>query len=149
VVREICREACAHVVVKWHGRWQDAGMSNDTRTVVERYFAAWTSNRVDDAYACLATDLEFVGPSARFSSAEAFRPALVGFAAMTRSARIAELVVDGDRAAMLYDCELPPPAGMTRIASFFRVEAGKIRWYETLFDPAGFKQVVAARQPVD
>ena len=26
-------------------------MSNDTRSVVERYFAAWTSNRVDDAYA--------------------------------------------------------------------------------------------------
>ena len=119
---------------------------SDTRSVVEAYFNAWTSNRVDAAYACLAPDLRFVGPSASYTTAEAFRPALVGFAAMAKSAHIAELLVDGDRAAMLYDCELPAPAGMTRIASFFRVVNGKIAWYETLFDPVGFRALVAARQ---
>src|SRR5258708_5228435 len=118
---------------------------DETRRVVEAYFTAWTSNNVDAACACLAPNLEFVGPSARYASAGEFRPVLIGFAAMTRSARVAELVVAGDRAAMLYDCELPPPAGMTRIASFFRVAGGKIVWYETLFDPAGFKALVAAR----
>ena len=115
-----------------------------TREVVETYFHAWTHGDTDAAYACLAPDLEFVGPSARYTSAAQFRPALIGFAQLTRSARIAELMVDGDRAAMLYDCELLPPAGMTRIASFFRVADGKICWYETLFDPAGFRALVAA-----
>jgi hypothetical protein len=99
---------------------------------VERYFAAWTRNDVDAARAELADDLQFAGPSASYTSAEAFMPALRGFAAMTRGARVVELIVEGDRAAMLYDCELP--AGTVRIASFFRVAGGKIAAYDTRFD---------------
>ena len=122
-------------------------MSDDeTRRVVQTYFDAWTRNDVEAAYACLAPNIAFVGPTASYSSAEQFRPALIGFAKLTRSARVAELIVAGDRAAMLYDCELAAPAGHTRIASFFRVESGKIVWYETQFDPTGFKALVAAAQ---
>jgi hypothetical protein len=112
-----------------------------TREAVEGYFRAWTKNRVDEAYAWLADDLVFIGPSARYESAAAFRPALINFAAMTRSATMAELIVDGDRAAMLYDCELP--IGVLRIASFFRVAGGKITRYETLFDPSEFRKLIA------
>jgi ketosteroid isomerase-like protein len=36
----------------------------ETRRVVEGYFAAWTSNKVDEAYALLADDLAFWGPTA-------------------------------------------------------------------------------------
>jgi hypothetical protein len=105
-----------------------------TREIVERYFTAWTTNDVATARACLADDLEFAGPSAHYTSAEQFEPALKGFAAMTKGARVIEFLVDGDKAALLYDCELP--GGTTRIASFFRVANGKIRWYDTRFDPA-------------
>jgi hypothetical protein len=115
----------------------------DTRTVVEAYFKAWTSRRTEEAYALLAPNLHFGGPNAVYETAEAFKPGLVGFAALTKGARVLELLVDGDRASMLYDCELPPPAGTLRIASFFRVENGKIRWYETQFDAEGFRQLVA------
>jgi hypothetical protein len=121
-------------------------MEDGTRAVVESYFAAWTANRTGEAHALLADDLEFVGPTARYNSAAAFLPALVGFAAMTRSARIAELLVVGDRAAMLYDCELPPPVGMIRIASFFRVADGKIRTYETLFDATELRKLLARQR---
>ena len=121
---------------------------DDTRRVVERYFSAWTANRVDDAYALLAPDLQFAGPTASYESAAAFRPALVGFAAMTKWARVVELLVDGDRAALLYDCELPEPAGVLRIASFFRVESGKIQMYDTRFDATELRKVLAAtRKP--
>jgi hypothetical protein len=106
----------------------------DTKKIVMSYFEAWTANKPDEAFALLAPDLEFSGPSARYTSAEAFRPGLVGFAAMTRGARVIELLVDGDRAALLYDCDLPDPVGTLRIASFFRVENGKIRTYDTRFD---------------
>jgi hypothetical protein len=117
-----------------------------TRRVVEAYFAAWTANKVDEAYALLAENLEFSGPTTGYRSANEFHPALVNFAGMTKSARIAELLVQGDRAAMLYDCELPPPVGMLRIASFFRVENGKIRWYETLFDATELRKLVASKR---
>jgi SnoaL-like protein len=96
-----------------------------TRQVVEAYFSAWVAKRVDEALALLAEDLEFRGPTASYQSAAAFRPALAGFAAMTKRARMIELMVSSDRAAMLYDCELPPPVGELRIASFFRVENGE------------------------
>jgi hypothetical protein len=107
---------------------------SDTRTAVEGYFAAWTRNDVDGARAWLADDLQFAGPSASYASAEAFMPALRGFAAITRGARVLELLVDGGRAAMLYDCDLP--GGTVRIASFFRVANGKIIAYDTRFDPS-------------
>jgi ketosteroid isomerase-like protein len=121
-------------------------MEDTTRRVVEGYFDAWTTKRVDEAFALLAEDLEFAGPTASYRSAEAFRPALVNFAAMTKAARLVELTVEGDRAAMLYDCELPPPVGTLRIASFFRVENGKIRWYETVFDATELRKVLAKKR---
>jgi hypothetical protein len=118
---------------------------DETRRVVEDYFAAWTTNRADEAYALLADDVAFSGPTASYASAEAFHPALVNFAAMTKGARIVELLVQGDRAAMLYDCELPQPVGTLRIASFFRVTQGKIRTYETLFDASELRKLIAAK----
>src|SRR4051812_3710109 len=97
-------------------------MDDEARRVVEHYFEAWTHKRTDEAYALLADDLEFSGPGASYSSREAFRPGLVGFAALTQGARILELMSVGDKVAMLYDCDLPAPAGTVRIASFFTVK---------------------------
>ena len=118
---------------------------DETRSVVEGYFAAWTSNKPLEAYALLADDLAFAGPNAKYATREAFKPALIGFAAMSKNAHVVELVVQGDRAALLYDCDLP--SGTTRIASFFRVEAGKIRWYETFFDPTELRKLQASKAP--
>jgi hypothetical protein len=122
-------------------------IEDDTRKAVEGYFNGWTTRNVPAAYAFLADDLAFAGPTASYKSAAEFRPALEGFAAMTKWARIVELLVQGNRAAMLYDCELPPPVGVLRIASFFRVENGKIRAYETWFDATELRKLLAAKRP--
>ena len=115
------------------------------RDIVQAYFNAWTSNDIDTAYGLLARDLHFAGPTAGYDSAEAFRPALVAFAKMTKSARIIELVAEGDRVAMLYDCELPAPVGTIQIASFFRVEGERIKWYETQFDATELRKILPKR----
>jgi hypothetical protein len=112
----------------------------ETRAVVETYFRAWTSNDVKTAYAQLAPDLAFTGPTGSYRTAEEFLQPLIRFAAMTKSATVVELVVDGDRAALLYDCELAP-IGVVRIASFFRVEGGTIRAYDTRFDATEFRSL--------
>src|SRR5262252_5069102 len=106
-------------------------IQEETRRVVESYFSAWTGKNVAGAHALLADDLVFSGPTASYRSAAAFWPALESFAAMTKTARIVEFLVEGDRAALLYDCELPPSVGTLKIASFFHVEKRKIRTYET------------------
>jgi ketosteroid isomerase-like protein len=121
-------------------------VEDETRRVVERYFTAWTTKDVQTAYAQLAPDLVFSGPTASYQSADAFRPALVKFAEMTKSARIVDLVVQGDRAALLYDCELPPPIGTIKIASFFRVVNGKISTYETQFDATELRKLQARQR---
>ncbi len=84
-------------------------------------------------------------PTASYDSAAAFRPALDGFAAMTRSARVVELIVNGNRAALLYDCTLPDPVGTLRIASFFTVDDGKITSYDTRFDATDLRGLLANR----
>jgi hypothetical protein len=121
-------------------------MHAETRTVVQSYFAAWTAKNVREAYALLADDLQFSGPTASYQSAAAFWPALVNFADMTAGARIVELVVEGDRAALLYDCELPQPVCTLRIASFFRVQNAKISTYETLFDATELRKLLVRKR---
>ena len=121
-------------------------VEDETRRVVESYFAAWTTKDVPAAHALLAGDLEFSGPTASYQSADAFLPALAKFSEMSKWARIVELVVEGNRAAMLYDCELPQPVGKLRIASFFRVAKGKICVYETLFDATELRQLQARQR---
>ena len=105
------------------------------------YFSAWTSHKTDEAFAFLAPDLRFGGPTASYDSAEAFRPALENFARITGAARVVELLVDGDRAALLYDADLPEPIGTLRIASFFTVENGKITAYDTRFDATELRKL--------
>jgi len=121
-------------------------VEDETRRVVQSYFTAWTTKDVRAAHALLAADLQFSGPSASYRSADEFWPALVKFAEMTKGAWIVDLVVEGERAALLYDCELPQPVGRLKIASFFRVENGKIRTYETLFDATELRKLQAAQR---
>ena len=119
---------------------------DETRQVVESYFAAWAANRIDEACLFLADDLEVAGPTASYNTAEAFLPALAKFAAMTKRAKAIELVVQGEHAALLYECELPPPVGTVKIGSFFRVQDGKIRTYEILFDATELRKLQAQQQ---
>ena len=116
---------------------------DDTRRVVESYFAAWTANKVDEACALLADNAKISGPTASYEGAEAFRPALAAFAAMTKRARAIDLVVQGEHAALLYECELPQPVGIVRIGSFFRVGNAKIQTYEILFDATELRKLQA------
>jgi hypothetical protein len=77
--------------------------AEETRKTVLGYFSAWTAKRPDEAYAFLADDLAFWGPTNSYSSAEQFRPAPIAFAGMTGRAQLTKLVVEGDWAAMYGD----------------------------------------------
>jgi hypothetical protein len=117
--------------------------AEETRETVLGYFIAWTAKRPEEAFTYLADDLAFWGPTASYTNAEQFRPALIAFAGMTKRAQLTRLIVEGDWAAMYYDCELPEPIGTVKIASFFRVEARKIKQYETMFDATAFPRAKA------
>jgi ketosteroid isomerase-like protein len=120
-------------------------MHDETRRVVEGFFAAWTSNNERKTRALMADDLEYSGPLNAYTNADALLAPLMKFAAMVRGARMVELVVEGDRAALLYDCDLPQPVGTLRAASFQRVENGKIRTYLQAFDATELRKLANPR----
>ncbi len=103
-----------------------------TRDIVTQFFAAWTTGDGAAARALVADDMRYQGPLNTYDTADALHGPLMQFAALLRSARMIELVVDGDRAALLYDCELP--SGTLRTATFQRVRDGKIVSYLQVFD---------------
>src|SRR5437762_780159 len=114
---------------------------DETRKVVTSFFEAWTTNDPHAARALMADDLDYSGPLNAYRTADALLPPLMKFAAMLRASRMIEIVVEGDRAALLYDCELPPPVGTLRSASFQRVANGKICSYRQAFDATELRKV--------
>ncbi|MCI4318952.1 MAG: nuclear transport factor 2 family protein [Thermoplasmata archaeon] len=118
---------------------------DETRRVAENFFAAWTSNKPAEARALMANDLEYSGPLNRYHRADDLLPPLMRFAAMLSGARIVELVVERNKAALMYDCELPPPVGTLRTASFQRIEGGKIREYLQAFDATELRRLPGAQ----
>jgi SnoaL-like protein len=116
-----------------------------TKAIVEAFFAAWTSNDGARARALMADDLHYSGPLNTYDTADALHGPLMTFAGMVRGAKMIELVVDGDRAALLYDCELPAPVGTLRAASFQRVANGKIVSYLQAFDATQLRKLYEGR----
>jgi hypothetical protein len=116
---------------------------NETRRVAESFFAAWTSRNAREARALLSDALEYSGPLNSYHSADELLPPLMKFAATLHGARVVELILEGNRAALLYDCDLSAPVGTLRTASFQRVDGGKIREYRQAFDATGLRRVLA------
>ena len=99
-----------------------------------------------DAFKLLDEQLEFYGSLGSSTTAAGFFAALMNFAKLTQSARMTSLVVEGQNAALLYDCSLPAPVGTLTIASFFRVRNLKIDRYETILDTAQVRKLLE-REP--
>jgi limonene-1,2-epoxide hydrolase len=115
---------------------------NDTKRVVESFLAAWTSRNEAAARELMADNIVFISPMSRYESAEEFIGPLMRFASMLHEHRVHQLLVEGDRAALYYDCEMPPPIGTLTTASFYRVENGKIREYRSVFDCTNLRKVL-------
>ena len=116
---------------------------DETRRVVQGFFAAWTTGKEREARAFMADDMKYVGPLNSYETADALLGPLMKFAKNVQAARVLEIVVEGDRAALLYDCDLPPPVGTLRAATFQRVEQGRIRSYLQAFDATELRKLQA------
>ena len=114
---------------------------NDPKTIVERFFAAQVANDKDAMLALMADDLEYANVLNSYTSAAAFLGPLMGFNKLLRGITIVSCIVDGDRAAVLYDCDIPPPIGTLRTAWFVRVEGGKLRTIQSIFDATEIRKL--------
>ena len=118
-------------------------MGEPARTIVERYTKAWMGGNVDEARTYLADDLEFRGSIDQFDQADDFIAQLGRFVTMLTRVDMLEAFYEGDRAALLYDCVTPTPAGTIRTAEFFRVADGKIVEIKLVFDATTLRQLMS------
>jgi ketosteroid isomerase-like protein len=126
-------------------RQQEQHMS--ARQLVEKYYSAWTTRDFSTARACLADNLDFKGSIDTLDSADALMEALKRFTSMVTNVRLIMSAFEGDRAALLYDCETPTPAGAIRTAEFFTVRDGKIAEIRVVFDATELRKLMPASKP--
>jgi len=117
-----------------------------TSTLVDAYYASWTAglDSFDEARLreVLAPDLDFTGTLAGHRvGAEGFLKGVAGVAAVVRSFSVVQRLEYGNEVAVLYDCELSRPAGVCRFAEFFRVEDGRIRSINLVYDGTEWRKL--------
>lgn len=117
--------------------------TDETRNLVEAYFRAWTSGDCDRGRTMLADDLKVVTPLSRYETADAMLPVLKQLVAQLKKATLLRSVVEGDHAVLFHECVFAEPAGAVRTTEVIKVENGKIRSIEMVYDPAGLKQLRA------
>lgn len=92
----------------------------------------------DRLRALLAPDLDFEGPIAgRRTGAEPFVKGVSGFVYAARHVELIREIYAGDRAAVLYDAQLP--GGPVRFAEFFELGDGRIQSLRLMYDAAEFR----------
>ena len=117
-------------------------MSDTARSIVESYTNAWMAGRIDEARGHLADDLQFRGSIDQFDRADDFAAQLAKFVTMLIRVDMLDAFYEDDRAALLYDCVTPTPAGTIRTAEFFRVQEGKITEIRLVFDATILRQLM-------
>jgi hypothetical protein len=113
-----------------------------TRTLIERYHGAWTRGDFATARACLADRLDFKGSIETFDNADAFVASLKGFQGMLRGVTLLTSIVDGNGAALLYDCDTATPAGVIRTAEFFTTDGTTIQSIRLVFDASELRKLM-------
>jgi hypothetical protein len=112
-----------------------------TQEVAKTYFDLWTSGRCDAARALMADDFIFEGSMNTYRSAEAVLEPLKKFASMMKSVKLHRIMVEGDTAALFYECEMP--FGTLRTAELTRVENGKMKTSIVTYDTAELRRAMA------
>jgi hypothetical protein len=108
--------------------------------IVRRYFDAFYAGDSATARQYLADDFSFVGPEARFSSADNFIKASAHVSRAVKSVERQKVFVDGSDVCILFELVLEQFNGGVAVADLYHLEDGKISSIRTILDTAPFKQ---------
>jgi ketosteroid isomerase-like protein len=116
----------------------------DAAAVVRSYFEAWSSKDFDAAAALLDDAIRVEGPTADYSSAADFVPALARFGAFISEVNVLAAMDKGDEAMMLYDLEVKR-LGPLRVVEHYTVGNGKITHIRQILDTAAVRSAGMSR----
>ena len=123
---------------------------SDHKTLVTKYLDAVGDGRLDELADYLAPDVSFDGAGARpLQGADAYVAALERLRPVIARNEIRTIVVEGNRAAVLYDFVTDTPVGPVTSAEWLTVDAeGRITSVYLLFDKARWPEVLAHLEAV-
>ena len=114
------------------------------KDTVEQYLTAFYAGDRDTARRLLADHLVFSGPSASFSSAEAFLRASAHVGTSVQAVQTHRLFVDGQDVGIFYELVLDQAPGVISVADWYHLEGEQIASIRTILDTAPF--TVGGRQ---
>jgi YHS domain-containing protein len=123
-------------------------MSNP-KAIVERYIGALYGGDSSTARECLADDVSFEGPAAKFSGADAYMKASAHAVHSVKRLGIYKVFVDSPDVAVFYDMYIDHPVGSITIADWYHIEGDKIAAIRTILDTGPFTAPVAGETAVD
>jgi limonene-1,2-epoxide hydrolase len=111
----------------------------DPKELVLEYHKAFHSRDKAAVRKMLADDGTFIGPLNTFKTADAFLEGAFVFMQLTHASRIKQVIAEGNDVCVFYDyITIVPTIPSIPIASWFKVEAGKITFFHTHFNPGPF-----------
>jgi hypothetical protein len=113
--------------------------TTNSKTIVLAYHDAFYKNDRATVRKLLADDGTFIGPLNSFTNPETFLDAAAIFMQLSAKTQIKKVFVDGDEACVLYDSTtIVPSIPVFPVASWFKMESGKIKFFHVHFDPTPF-----------
>jgi YHS domain-containing protein len=123
-------------------------MSNP-KAIVERYIGALYGGDAGAARQCLADDVSFQGPAAKFSGADAYMRASAHAVRAVKRIETQKVFVDDSDVAVFYDMHLDHPQRSIAIADWYHLEGNKIASIRTILDTAPFTRPVLGDSAID
>jgi hypothetical protein len=111
-------------------------MSADPKTLAATYFDAWRAKDPELLRSALADDVEFIGPLAQVSGADAYTDSIQGLYEITTELEIKKVLADDSDALTWFDLHtsVAPPVP---VANWCHAPDGKIAVVRVAFDPRG------------
>jgi hypothetical protein len=112
---------------------------NDPKTLVLAYHNAFYRNDREAVRKLLMDNGIFMGPLNSFTDADTFLDSAGIFMQLAKTTEIKKIFTDGNDVCVLYNSTtIVPSIPVLPIASWFRVESGKINFFHVHFDPSPF-----------
>src|SRR5713226_3486543 len=114
-------------------------MAADPKDVALSYLKAFETKDVNKIKSLLHANGTFKGPMKTYHSADEFVAELRNFIPITKSVRIRRVFVDGNEVSVTYDyATIIPSIPVMSMSEWFKVEDGKIREQEIIYNPMPF-----------
>lgn len=111
-------------------------MSSDAETLASVYFDAWRAKDPQRLRPALADDVQFFGPLAEVTGADAYVESIAGLYGITTDLAIHKVLADDTDAITWFDLHTSV-AEPAPVANWCHVENGKIAVVRVAFDPRG------------